>query len=50
MKTQLQLMEVVVRRVVVDRPLKTMIVMWMTCQLCLMLNLAQFDPIKSARR
>jgi hypothetical protein len=40
MKTQLQLMEVVVRWVVVDLPLKTMIVLWMTCQLYLVLNLA----------
>jgi hypothetical protein len=40
MQTQLQLREVVVWRVVVDHPLKTMIVLWMMCQMCLMLNLA----------
>jgi hypothetical protein len=30
-KIQLQVMEVVVRRAVVDRPLKTMVVLWMSC-------------------
>jgi hypothetical protein len=40
MKTHLQLMEVVVRLVVVDRPLKTLVLLSMTCQVFLMLNLA----------
>jgi hypothetical protein len=39
MKTNLQVMEVVVRRVVVDCPMKAMIVLWMTCQLYLMFKL-----------